>query len=94
MWEQAGLLRDRVLLESADLGDFAAATGGASEAAWSRRTREAHALLGVAEAIVASALHREESRGAHYRKDYPQRDDAHFQKHSVLANGAVSFTDI
>jgi succinate dehydrogenase/fumarate reductase flavoprotein subunit len=35
---------------------------------------------------------REESRGAHFRSDFPGRDDASFQKHSIYAaNGAVTF---
>jgi succinate dehydrogenase/fumarate reductase flavoprotein subunit len=38
----------------------------------------------VAYAILHSALARTESRGAHYRNDYPQRDDERFQKHSIL----------
>jgi succinate dehydrogenase / fumarate reductase flavoprotein subunit len=40
-------------------------------------------LLDVAETIVASALAREESRGAHYRSDFPKRDDALWLKHTV-----------
>ncbi len=32
-------------------------------------------LLTVARLIARAALRREESRGAHYRDDYPQRDD-------------------
>ena len=40
-------------------------------------------MLDVAEAMVNSALHREESRGAHQRTDFPKRDDATFLKHSM-----------
>ncbi|MCS7313586.1 MAG: succinate dehydrogenase/fumarate reductase flavoprotein subunit, partial [Acidobacteria bacterium] len=40
-------------------------------------------LLDCAEALVASALFRTESRGAHYREDYPGRDDANWLKHTL-----------
>jgi succinate dehydrogenase / fumarate reductase flavoprotein subunit len=40
-------------------------------------------LVEVAEAIVAGALAREESRGAHYRADFPKRDDARWLKHTL-----------
>jgi len=38
-------------------------------------------MLDLAETVVASALFRTESRGAHSRLDYPQRDDARWLKH-------------
>jgi len=41
-------------------------------------------MLDVAETMVACALHREESRGAHQRTDFPKRDDARFLAHSVV----------
>ncbi|MCW4354373.1 fumarate reductase (quinol) flavoprotein subunit [Hoyosella sp. YIM 151337] len=41
-------------------------------------------MLDVAECIVASALRREESRGAHQRTDFPKRDDALYLAHSVV----------
>jgi succinate dehydrogenase / fumarate reductase flavoprotein subunit len=44
---------------------------------------ELEALLDVAETIVAGALAREESRGAHYRSDFPSRDDVHWLKHTL-----------
>ena len=40
-------------------------------------------MLDVAEAIVNSALRREESRGAHQRTDFPARDDQRFLAHSL-----------
>jgi succinate dehydrogenase / fumarate reductase flavoprotein subunit len=41
-------------------------------------------MLPLAEAIVASALNRTESRGAHSREDYPGRDDGHWLKHTLV----------
>jgi fumarate reductase flavoprotein subunit len=46
-------------------------------------------MLDVAEAIVTSALRREESRGAHQRTDFPARDDQRFLAHSLIYRGAA-----
>src|SRR5438128_1877362 len=40
-------------------------------------------MLDLAQVIVASALHRQESRGSHQRTDYPERDDRRFLAHSL-----------
>ena len=44
-------------------------------------------LLDNAEALVAAALARDESRGGHYREDHPLRDDANWLKHSLVYRG-------
>lgn len=54
-----------------------------------------NALL-IAETMVLSALKREESRGVHYREDYPMKDDKHFERESYIeqineTNFKVSF---
>ncbi|MEX2102312.1 MAG: FAD-binding protein, partial [Actinomycetota bacterium] len=46
-------------------------------------TVEVGYLLDCAEALVASALARDESRGGHYREDHPLRDDANWLKHTL-----------
>ena len=41
--------------------------------------------LDVAQVIVAGALARQESRGAHYRSDFPERDDTNWLQHTVAS---------
>jgi len=41
-------------------------------------------MLDVAQTIIESALYREESRGAHQRTDFPNRDDEHFLAHTLV----------
>jgi len=95
MWAYAGLLREDSTLRQglatqqscADaLSELSAQNKG------SRRLTEAQAMSRVARAILASALARTESRGAHFRNDFPHRDDENFLKHSLYtANEPVVF---
>ncbi len=49
---------------------------------------EVESMLTVAEVVVAGALARTESRGAHFRRDYPKRDDKNWLKHTLAYAGA------
>jgi succinate dehydrogenase / fumarate reductase flavoprotein subunit len=44
-------------------------------------------MLDLAEVICAAALFRTESRGAHFRTDFPERDDANWLKHTLVYRG-------
>ena len=89
MWKNVGIVRSNTLLQGAleRLTKLAADV----PARHSRRDAEAHNLHDVALLITRSALARRESRGAHYRTDYPEHDDAHFKKHSILQADKVRF---
>ncbi len=50
-------------------------------------------LLDMAEVMTVAALHRQESRGGHYREDFPDRDDENFMLHSMLYNDAEAETE-
>ena len=95
MWAYAGLLREERTLRlgfAAQEDCAAALTELAGQGKNSRRLAEALAMNRVAGAILASALARTESRGAHFRNDFPQRDDKHFRKHSIFSrDGQVVF---
>lgn len=51
-------------------------------------------LLDCAETLVTGALARDESRGAHYREDFQNRDDANWLKHTMLkkTSGGLELT--
>jgi fumarate reductase (CoM/CoB) subunit A len=82
MWEKMGIVRDEDRLEAAlaevqklrsQLHDISAG-GARGLLAWA----ELENSLMVAEACIRSALLRTESRGAHYRLDFPATDDEHW----------------
>ena len=50
-----------------------------------QQTIELRNLIDIAEVVTASALAREESRGAHWRHDYPERDDERWLKHTFVS---------
>ena len=90
MTERAGVLRSRDGLDAGAhaLADLAKrTTQGADVSAW-----EATNLLTISTALVAAAAVREETRGSHWREDFPDRDDEHWARHVdvTLERGAPS----
>jgi succinate dehydrogenase / fumarate reductase flavoprotein subunit len=57
-------------------------------------TFELQNLLGQALATIVSAENRKESRGAHAREDFPDRDDGEWMKHSLCRVGEDGSTSI
>jgi L-aspartate oxidase len=85
MWRDVGLFRDRTgleralqVLEPAWRALDARARDGDPLAAAEWRTTS---ILTVGRLIARAALRREESRGGHYRSDFPDRDDVHWRRH-------------
>jgi L-aspartate oxidase len=76
MWERVGILRTRQSLTRA-LREFEQIERARSLRAPSRN------FVTVAMLVARAALWREESRGAHFRYDFPERDDARWRVHSI-----------
>jgi L-aspartate oxidase len=89
MWQYVGVVRDgkglrQVVSELSALQKQQPASGD-------RRSHEAANILQAGLLIARSALAREESRGAHYRLDFPLKNDAKFHKHSVVCGEKIGF---
>jgi L-aspartate oxidase len=89
MWRDAGLLRDGVGLRRA--WSQLEAMRETMPMGVTRKEMEARNLHAVAEAIVQAALGREESRGAHFRTDFPEREME--ARHSVVRRGELRFVE-
>jgi len=55
-------------------------------------------MVEVAEVILLGALKREETRGSHFRRDFPKRDDASWLKHTIITRSdkgpVVTYRDV
>jgi L-aspartate oxidase len=89
MWKDVGIIRTGVGLKRAilRLDEIAARVSHPQ----TRHAHEAQNLHLAGFLVARSALKREESRGAHYRTDFPDHDDARFRKHSILQSSSIRF---
>ncbi|MBS1849571.1 MAG: L-aspartate oxidase [Acidobacteria bacterium] len=89
MWQNVGIVRTGSGLKQAvqRLQEITPKVAQPS----SRRAWEAANLHTAGLLVARSALAREESRGAHYRTDFPTHNDAKFLKHSVAQGESIRF---
>jgi L-aspartate oxidase len=89
MWQDVGIVRSASGLEGA-----VRRLEKISPRLAHPRTRRGWEALNLCQAgllVARCALAREESRGAHYRTDFPEHDDARFLKHSIVQKDAIRF---
>ncbi|MDQ3817900.1 MAG: L-aspartate oxidase [Acidobacteriota bacterium] len=84
MWDRVGIIRSRETVSRA-LWEF-------EQIARAPLARASRNFLNVATLIARAALWREESRGAHYRTDFPERDDERWRVHSIVRAGAEIYS--
>jgi succinate dehydrogenase/fumarate reductase flavoprotein subunit len=85
MWRQVSVVRtEKGLSEAASCLQMAAGQLASARLADMRRYMELWNLLDIGQAVVAAARMRAESRGTHYRADYPKRDDGNWMKQILL----------
>ncbi len=85
MWRQVGIMRDGKDLAGAVTQLQAIEMPKCEKPG--RADYEMRNLHSLALLMARSALAREESRGSHYRSDFPYRDDEKFGKHSIVQKG-------
>ncbi|CAA9211398.1 MAG: Fumarate reductase flavoprotein subunit [uncultured Chloroflexi bacterium] len=99
-WSQVGLVRDGAQLQdalaqldamSAEAGEIAVNAGRVLNLEW-HAALDVQNLIEVAGLIARAALLREESRGSHYRADYPKRDDERWLRTISLTRSSAGET--
>lgn len=96
MWQRVGPVRDAAGLAFAveavnrlkEQVNFMSVSGPTVANQQWQCALDLQSQITVAEMIMASACVRTESRGAHYRSDYPQRNDEQWMRYIVVTNGA------
>ena len=89
LWDKVGIIRTgKGLCDAIKRLDSIVLAGPTAP---SRQFYEARNILQVGRMITRCALAREESRGAHYRSDFPLKDEATPAKHSFAARHAAVF---
>jgi len=89
MWNDVGIVRDGTGLRRAL--DLLQQLGPGLAHPQTRLAYEARNLHAAGTLVARSALAREESRGAHYRTDFPSHHGAQFLKHSMVAGDSIHF---
>lgn len=93
MWDKAGIVRDAALLKEClseldDLGERHAATGVADSARAFNLTwhdwLNLESMILVSKSIARAALAREDSRGAHYRSDFPETGELETSRYTTI----------
>jgi succinate dehydrogenase / fumarate reductase flavoprotein subunit len=94
MWENVGIFRDGAQIKKGlkDLKDIKKRCREIRLRYKGRRFNfelywvlELLGSIDIAEAVIVGAIKRKESRGSHYRTDYPKRDDANYLKHTMAS---------
>ena len=85
MWKQVGIMRNGPELRQAQ--EKLRALRALLPPGASRADHELHNVCTLAELMTTCALAREESRGSHYRADFPYQNDEDYAKHSVIQSG-------
>jgi len=84
VWDGAGIVRSNHRLQDALNQIKVIASDAKKLYPITPSTIELNNMLTVATLVIKSALSRNESRGLHYKEDYPQLDDEHFLKDTIL----------